>query len=476
MINLIRNELYKIFHKKSIYIILLITLLFSIFVNFIYNSSFASVNYLDESYELELYYSKTLEKEGNTDSEDYLYSKIYIKTYEFAKSFGKDSWQRYILSTDETYSTRLNNIMDTIVKYELKKLNNKELYEQALKEKDTLEKELKEISWKEFAKKDIENTKELLASETIEEAKYMYQAKIDTLNLRLNNNIKYGFNNFNDYLEIYQNNRSIVLSYEEVEESLLKEEEKKNRDSAIQDMELVKYRIENKIEEPSYKTAYSVINNFYIEFNIIIIVIIVLVSGSIVSDEFSKGTIKLLLVKPYTRTKILLAKYVTTLLMVLFAIIVTFTFNFIISGIFFGYDSLSIPFIVYDLGANTIKEMHILKYVLLMTIAILPQLIILSTLAFSLSAITTSTSLTNTLTMVVAFGGNIINAIAQTLEITLIKLSVTLHWDFSCYLFGGASPYKGVSLPLSITVCIIYLILMLVITNIVFNKRNIKNI
>mgnify|MGYP005605439363 CR=1 FL=1 len=65
--------------------------------------------------------------------------------------------------------------MDTIVKYELKKTNKKELYEQALKEKDDLEKALKEISWKDFLKKDIENTKELL--DALEEA-YSFEDEV----------------------------------------------------------------------------------------------------------------------------------------------------------------------------------------------------------------------------------------------------------------------------------------------------------
>ena len=61
-----------------------------------------------------------------------------------------------------------------------------------------------------------------------------------------------------------------------------------------------------------------------------------MIAGTIVSEEFNKGTIKLLLVKPYTRNKILLSKFITTLIMIVFVIIVTITMQILIGGVLFG--------------------------------------------------------------------------------------------------------------------------------------------
>ena len=77
-----------------------------------------------------------------------------------------------------------------------------------------------------------------------------------------------------------------------------------------------------------------------------IIITIVLIAGAIVSDEFNKGTIKLLLVRPFNRAKILLAKFITVLITVLFVMILTVILQFIVGGIFFGFESLSIPAVV----------------------------------------------------------------------------------------------------------------------------------
>ena len=315
-----------------------------------------------------------------------------------------------------------------------------------------------------------------LETTEIENEIYLYQARLETLNLRQKYDIKYGFDEFNDYLEIFQSNRSTQLSYDKTDKDGLKQEDKTILAEATKEVELSKYKIENHIEEVPYGSNYYILSEFYTEYFTMTLVIIVLVSGCIVSEEFSKGTIKLLLVKPYTRTKILLSKYITVLIMILFAIISTFIMQMIIGGIFFGYDSLSIPYVVYNLTTNAIETTSILKYFLLSTVAILPQLLLIGTIAFALSTITTSTSLANTLTIIGVFGSDVINAIAQGFEIEWLKFYPTLNWDFSCYLFGGNSPYKGVTLPLSITVCTIFFIATLIVTFLVFKKKNIKNV
>lgn len=479
MINLIRNELYKIFHKKGIYIVLIITALYTLLTNFIYNSDFMKTNYLEDEYELEVYFVEVMEEEGETTSEEYINSKIYIATYKYAKSFGEDSWQRYILMNNDEYMTKVNDIFTHITQYELVPTNNiedYEAYEKAKQEKDALTKELKEMDWKDFLNKEIEEAQNNLNNSETEEGKYLYQARVDALNLRKKYDIKYGFDEFNDYLMTYQSNRSAVLSYENIDEDTLKEEQKNIKKEAIKEMELAEYKIENKVEEIPYASNHYILTNFYSEYYTMILIIIVLISGSIVSEEFSKGTIKLLLVKPYSRIKILLSKYITVLLMVLFAVISTFIMQMIIGGLFFGYDNLWVPYVTYNLTTNAIESIPVLKYFLLSSLATLPQLILLATLGFTLSTIFTSTALANTLTIVGAFGSDIINALAQSFEIEPLKYFVTLNWDWSVYLFGGTSPYKGVTFPFSVVICLIYLVVMLVATFIIFKKKNIKNI
>ena len=90
-------------------------------------------------------------------------------------------------------------------------------------------------------------------------------------------------------------------------------QEKLAYNESLENKEISRYIIENNID--LYKTdTKGMLENFFNEYGIFIIVVIVMIAGTIVSEEFNKGTIKLLLVKPYSRLKILLSKYITTLI------------------------------------------------------------------------------------------------------------------------------------------------------------------
>ena len=51
LINLIKNEIYKILHKKSLYIVLLITTLFVLLTQLIYSSDLTVGVYIEDNYE-----------------------------------------------------------------------------------------------------------------------------------------------------------------------------------------------------------------------------------------------------------------------------------------------------------------------------------------------------------------------------------------------------------------------------------------
>ena len=51
-----------------------------------------------------------------------------------------------------------------------------------------------------------------------------------------------------------------------------------------------------------------------------------------------------------------------------------------------------------------------------------------------------------------------------------------MNWDFSSYLFGGIGNFKYLSLKSSIFIYIIYVIILLVIMTIYFNRKDIKNV
>ena len=469
MINLIRNELYKIFHKKGIYIVLIITALYVLLTNALYTTT-TEYDYIDEQYESEQLYLEMLEEMEDTTTEDIIYSKILIYMYEYANSFGKDSWQRTIVIKDYSFYQKIYELSEVIIRYEHKLEKDKFLYESAKEELEKLKNILSRKTEKEYIKEQIEICEDELEIED----SYTTRAKLQALELRYEYNISYAYDNLNDYLETYEESLESLMQLEE--KSVLSEDDEEYYNQLKQDIEISKAYLENSINDEKNDGQYQIFNYFYDEYFIMILVSIILISGSIVSEEFSKGTIKLLLVKPYTRTKILLSKYLTTIIMLLFAIIAPIIIQLIIGSIIYGIDSLSTPVIVYNYVSQTVETINLFKYLLVQTLAILPEFILISTIAFTLSTVFLSTSLANTLTIIGIFGSNLIALYAQVYEIEILKYFITLNWDWTVYLYGGTSPYIGVTFPFSVMICIIYLVILLTLSLIVFKKRNIKNI
>ena len=186
--------------------------------------------------------------------------------------------------------------------------------------------------------------------------------------------------------------------------------------------------------------------------------------------------IKLLLVRPYSRIKILAAKFITVMITVIFTMIITVVLQFIVGGIFFGFDSISIPAVVYNYTTGKIMEMSIAKYILIIGLGKLPIYILMATLAFALSTLFNNTAVAITITLMGYMASSIINQIASYYEVKWLKFFVTPNWDFTQFLYGKHPLMKGLNVPFSIAICLLYFIIMLIPTILVFKKRNIKNI
>ena len=156
--------------------------------------------------------------------------------------------------------------------------------------------------------------------------------------------------------------------------------------------------------------------------------------------------------------------------------VVTVILQFIVGGIFFGFDSLSIPAVIYDHSAGKIIEMGIFKNILLTGLGKLPIYVLLGTLAFALSTIFNNTPVAITITLMGYMASSIINQFAYYYDIKWLKFFVTPNWDFTQFFYGGLPLIKGVTVPFSVVICLIYFAIMISVSFVVFKKRNIKNI
>lgn len=481
MIRLIKNEIFKIFHKTSTYIVLVIALLFVILTNVIYlyyDDNVGSYEYTDVDIATVNDYINNYDP--TVDSlDDYAYNLALLDSYNLSQNYEHDSWQ---------YSIFMNEYLAINTEY-YRLLHSEDAKEEEIAElNDTMLLMLQAIyqdDWQYFASEEKKNLEaqiaeyeELLeASNLSNDTKLEYYKELNVLEeklwlveYRLDENVAYG----NDYLnEAISNIESNLYALAEYRYNY--EASREDYEGVLKTYYESKYVLEEKVDTNNSSTLRSIIMNFFDEYSFLIIVFVIMLAGGIVSDEFSKGTIKALLTVPHSRGKILTAKYITIILSIPFIVLLLLVFEFIVGGVLLGFDSLSIPAVVYNISTNAVDVLNVFSYFGLMFLANLPQLILLATLAFACSTILNSTAFAIAITFCGMIAAQIINSFAYAYDIGILDYFVTTNWDFTTYLFGGSSMF-GLSVGHSLMVCFTYLVLMLLVTYMVFINKDIKNV
>jgi len=482
---LIKNELTKIFKKKSIYITLLVVLAFVILTNCIYKFFFTSNSYYADSDNYIEYTKEELAKldpNKTSDIKMYIDLKTEVDVYDMMNQYEKGAWQRNIVSNKlSTYLSEKNTYLYGENKDENKA---KEIENKINKMLEKLNKD----DWRYFANTELEEAqnslkelesrkKETVDKQELEEIKSSIEsAKVDeeVAKYRIDKDIKYGNDYRNTALQEYQSASKAISQISNIEQLEYKEKIEYNEN--VETKEISKYIIENNQDIEKINDTRGILKDLFSEYGLFIIVMIIMIAGTIVSEEFNKGTIKLLLIKPYTRNKILLSKFITTLIMIAFSIVAVVAMELIVGGIIFGYDSLSIPVLEYNFNTQTLEQINIFAYLGIQILAQLPMLILLSTLAFAFSTIFTNSALSIIISLLGYMSTSIINVMVIQHKVAFMKFFVTMNWDLSEYLFGGLPSMQGMTLGFSVVMCILYFVVMIIPTFVLFNKKNIKNI
>ena len=449
---------------------------------YFYNNG--NYSYYSESYvEYAREEIKGLDPNKTSDTKMYIEYKTVLDVYDMMKEYDNDAWQvQIIASRIEPYVTERNTYL-----YGAEK--NEEQADKINEQISELTKRLENDDWRYFANEELKSAQEKVKTLENEKSNTEDKQRLESLDLeiatskidldiakyRVDEDIKYGYDYMNTALMNYQEQSYLIVQTEKSNTDLTYQE-KKDYNDAIENKEISKYIIENHVDVEKANDLRGILTRFFNEFGLFIIVIIVMIAGTIVSEEFNKGTIKLLLIKPYNRNKILLSKFITVLIITIFAIIVILGMELIVGGIVFGFDSLQTPVIVYNFDTNMIQEINIFTYVGTQVIMVLPSVILLATLSFALSTIFTNSPVAIALPLLGYMGVTVINQLAVQYNIEILKYFVTLNWDFTQYLYGGMPLMQGLTPIFSAIICIAYFLIMIIPTFIIFKKKNIKNI
>lgn len=235
------------------------------------------------------------------------------------------------------------------------------------------------------------------------------------------------------------------------------------REIAIND-----YRIKHNISPNEDYSIWGFVNDLSqaIEF---IGLFTIIIAASIVASEFSWGTIKLLLIRPIKRGKILASKYLTVLLFGVFMLSVMFIYSALLGAVLFGLPENSVPYLNYYNGNITEQSMfvHLLITYGLKSV----NMLMLATMAFMISAAFRNSSLAIGLSIFLLFmGGHLTSLISMRFD--WAKYILFANTNLLQY-FEGTPMIEGMTLGFSIIMLIIYFLLFQAIAFYVFKKRDV---
>jgi ABC-2 type transport system permease protein len=129
----------------------------------------------------------------------------------------------------------------------------------------------------------------------------------------------------------------VIYNFQPKDNSNWQENTKNNitkSEAALKNAGMLRKDIENSIKvdqysldhniKPSLNTVWGLVKALS-AIMLVVIIVTCIVAGDIVAGEFSAGTIKLLLIRPVTRSKILLSKYISSFLFALLLLACLYT-------------------------------------------------------------------------------------------------------------------------------------------------------
>ncbi|MDQ0214604.1 ABC-2 type transport system permease protein [Oikeobacillus pervagus] len=227
------------------------------------------------------------------------------------------------------------------------------------------------------------------------------------------------------------------------------------------------YRIEHNLTPYSKESVWSFTMNASDLIQIVGLFVIVIAAG-IVASEFTWGTVKLLLIRPISRSKILISKYITVMLFGVTMLALMFSLSFILGAILFGTGGEN-TYLAYIDGEVVEQSMflHLIKFYLLNSIGIF----MLSTLAFLISSVFRNSSLAIGISLFLLFTGGTVTYLIST-KFDWAKYILFANTDLMQY-ENGTVLIEGMTPAFSVTMLIIYFVLFQFITFFFFNKRDV---
>nr|WP_150960308.1 ABC transporter permease [Aneurinibacillus sp. XH2] len=220
---------------------------------------------------------------------------------------------------------------------------------------------------------------------------------------------------------------------------------------------------------PDDSTLWGTVRDYTLFISFITLFTVIIASDS-VAREYSWGTMKLLLIRPVSRSRILLAKYLSVLMFAVFLLILLFVVSVLAGGFKFGIHKALSPYLYVVNGE--VKEGSILLHLLQIYGLKSVHLLMIVTFAFTISTLFKNGTLAVACAIVLMFTGNALVLFFS--GYSWVKYLLFTHTNLLPYLEGSA-PMEGLTPGFSILMLALYYLLFIALSWIVFSRRDVRS-
>jgi ABC-2 type transport system permease protein len=235
-----------------------------------------------------------------------------------------------------------------------------------------------------------------------------------------------------------------------------------------QETAINQYRLDANIP-PTEQTVWGFVTDA-VDLTSLITLFTIIIGATSVAGEFSWGTIKLLLIRSVSRSKVLLSKYIATFLFALAMLGLLFVTSFVAGGLLFGWGDISTPHLAYE--NNQVVERNMLLHIFGLYGLSSVSLLMMVTFAFMISAVFRSSSLAIGLSIFLMFAGTQSTYVLAQLGYDWVKYILFANTDLSVY-FDGNPLVSDMTLSFSLTILAIHFLVFQIVAWVSFLKRDV---
>jgi len=215
----------------------------------------------------------------------------------------------------------------------------------------------------------------------------------------------------------------------------------------------------------------------------VIIAYVLFLGAGMIASEQTNGTLKLLAIRPYSRNKLLFSKLLSTILIGVIFLTLSFIITLIVGGILYGTSSLPI---LLAFNSSIVTSVSPIVAILILYATLLIQIIFYAILSICISTLFKSSAGSIVVSILIFFASLILTMFLSSLGILkyLPFVNVNLFGYFGSNTVVSetniiarmftATVANDMNLYISMLISMLFAVVLYVITTAVFSKRDIK--